>query len=311
MPTRICSPSTTRRARLRVAVFAPGRRLPAALIASMTLAPVGRVTTPGWRTLPATSTIRVVVGGLAPLVLVPPRVPSLVLVGRVTGRAAGWITGGGAGWGFGREYQRKTPASRAASVPTAASTRIPGGPGSKRLFRSRLPKDRRPVDSSLEGQPPSVDTAQACSGSPWAVLLGAAGVFSSCAASSSAVNSTSSSPRTVPLRLAHGLSTSPHAPSGGAPEGLSDGRGGLPKDSGGRNASLRRSVGEGGGGRFTSATLSPHHMPQQSRRALWKTTAVTGPASVRRGSRHPGLRHRHAGVDGVPSRCSPGGLSGW
>src|SRR3954463_659248 len=84
-PPRICSPSTTFRARLRVPVFAPGRAPPAALIASMTRAPAGRLTTPGWRTFPPTSTTSVVAEGLGG--------------GPADASAAGWAAGRRTGWG--------------------------------------------------------------------------------------------------------------------------------------------------------------------------------------------------------------------
>src|SRR5659263_548987 len=56
-PTSTCSPSVSRRARFTPAVLSPGSAPPAAATASATREPAGSVTTPGWCTLPATSTV--------------------------------------------------------------------------------------------------------------------------------------------------------------------------------------------------------------------------------------------------------------
>src|SRR5262245_61766815 len=68
-PTSTCSPSVSSRAGFSQARDTPRLAPPAALIASTTREPTGRVAIPGWRTLPATSITRVPVGdadGLAP-----------------------------------------------------------------------------------------------------------------------------------------------------------------------------------------------------------------------------------------------------
>ncbi len=58
-PTRICSPSTSSRARFSDARSTPGRAPPAALIASTTREPASSTAMPGRRTFPATSTVTV------------------------------------------------------------------------------------------------------------------------------------------------------------------------------------------------------------------------------------------------------------
>ena len=64
IPTRICSPSASTRARFRPPRRAPGRAPPAASSASTTRDPRGSVAMPGRRTLPATSTTMLPLAGL-------------------------------------------------------------------------------------------------------------------------------------------------------------------------------------------------------------------------------------------------------
>src|SRR5689334_6597425 len=102
-PTGICSPSTSLRARLRVPVPAPGRTPPAALMASSTREPDGRVTTPGCLTLPRTWTTTDA-GFAAPAGTAPDDGPGDGAAAGTSVAAASAVEG--AGSGRGRASQR-------------------------------------------------------------------------------------------------------------------------------------------------------------------------------------------------------------
>src|SRR5690606_35728101 len=106
-PTTICSPSTSRRARLIGPGSAPFRTPPAASIASATREPAARVSTPGRRTLPVTWTTTRAVGVGEPAASVAAGPPE------ATG------TGGGIGSATGLDRQTKTAVISAASTPAA------------------------------------------------------------------------------------------------------------------------------------------------------------------------------------------------
>ena len=152
-PTRICSPSTTCRARSTEERSVPGSAPPAATTASLTRAEAARVTTPGCRTFPATWTTTSVIG-LAPAAGEPR--PS-DLTGSATGCAVSC--------GCAAASRTRLPAAARRSGPclpgiTAGNQRRdqrersePERPADSRIKRSAT-KDRwKPVDHGFASQP--------------------------------------------------------------------------------------------------------------------------------------------------------------
>src|SRR5659263_336063 len=132
-PTSTCSPSVSRRARFTPAVLSPGSAPPAAATASATREPAGSVTTPGWFTLPATSTVTSP-PGLGAAAGEPPVAASGAAPGRVGALRAGSRRTDGTVTALGRDRHTSNPAPSTATSATTRSTATPRRPGLSRAL---------------------------------------------------------------------------------------------------------------------------------------------------------------------------------